>query len=77
MNQEHADIFELLKTNVNKTSPTRNNLKPLIRDFEVQLLTILGFWHQEDAKADKNTQTLIEELLERRLKSKYLFSKLN
>lgn len=73
-NQEHENVFTLLTTTLTKLSYEKQ-LKPLIHDFEVQLLTILGFWHEGEAK-EKNTQALIEELLERRLKSKYLFSKL-
>ncbi len=74
-NQEHEDIFELLKETLTKLS-FEKQLKPLIREFEVKLLTLLGYWQEREGSDELNTQALIEELLERRLKSKYIFAKL-
>ncbi len=51
-------------------------LKDLIRDFEIQLLTYLGFWGDEQIEQDTNVQLYIESLLERKLRSKNIYSKL-
>ena len=45
-------------------------------EFEIQLLTILGFWNREFATKNLDTQDFIENILERRLKSRRIFAKL-
>lgn len=74
-NEKHPDIFHLLKDTLYRISYEKQ-LKPVIQEFEIELLKILGFWNEERAERSGSTQDYIEELLERRLKSKYIFSKL-
>jgi DNA repair protein RecO (recombination protein O) len=74
-NEKHPNIFFLLKDTLYRLSYEKQ-LKPVIQEFEIELLKILGFWNTERAQKTTNTQDYIEELLERRLKSKYIFSKL-
>ncbi len=74
--QEHEDIFVLLRDTLARLSYEKQ-LKPLLREFEVNLLTTLGYWHQREETDDRNTHALIEEILERRLKSKSIFAKIS
>lgn len=74
-NQEHEDIFALLKKTLRGISHEKQ-LKPVVSEFEVELLKMLGFWNEKRADA-LSTHEFIEDLLERRLKSKYIFSKLS
>lgn len=79
---EHPDIFDLLhKTLVRLTQFVSDSVDhspiEIIHEFEVQLLTILGFWKQDFALATQvNTTAFIEDILERRLRSQKIFSKL-
>lgn len=75
-NEKHADIFHLLKDTLYRISYEKQ-LKPVIQEFEVELLKILGYWNEKQVEKANSTQDFIENLLERRLKSKYIFSKLN
>ncbi|MBI2034995.1 MAG: DNA repair protein RecO [Candidatus Levybacteria bacterium] len=55
----------------------RNDILLIIHDFEVELLTILGYWHRPQALSQNlNTQYFIEGILERKLRSRAIFSKL-
>ena len=74
-NEKHLDIFHLLKDTLYRISYEKQ-LKPVVQEFEISLLKILGYWNDESAKKVRSTHEYIEELLERRLKSKYIFSKL-
>lgn len=69
--------FELLYKTL-KELETADDVQILIHGFEVELLTMLGFWHQneEDSKT-ADTHQFIESILERRLKSRRIFSKLS
>jgi DNA repair protein RecO (recombination protein O) len=72
-NQEHPEVFMLLGQTLRKIS---NQAKPAeaIREFELELLRILGFHQASDN--DINTQEFIEELLERKLKTKQILPQL-
>ena len=48
----------------------------VIHAFEIKLLTLLGFWKQGSVQSS-NTRVVIEEILERKLKSRQLFAKLS
>lgn len=74
-NQEQGEIFELLQQTLIKLSYEKQ-LKPLIRSFEISLLSQLGFLEEGKVTDEQNIHAIIEEILERRLKSKYIFSKL-
>jgi hypothetical protein len=49
----------------------------IIHNFEVDLLRYLGFWHGDVALSQSlDTQYFIEQIIERKLKSKRIFSKM-
>lgn len=76
-NVEQARVFYLLKQ-VFERMKSDDDLAPIIHDFEIQLLTELGFWNKSSAlSARLDTKNYIENILERRLKSKSIFSKLS
>ncbi|MBI4096950.1 MAG: DNA repair protein RecO [Candidatus Levybacteria bacterium] len=76
-NVEQARIFYLLKK-VFERMRRDEDLAPIIHDFEIQLLTELGFWNKSSAlSARLDTKNYIENILERRLKSKSIFSKIS
>jgi hypothetical protein len=53
------------------------NLKEVIYDFELELLRLLGF-HTQSASAKKvDTQSIIESILERSLKTRQIFNQLS
>lgn len=73
-NQENLEIFNLLGKTLNKLS-TAEKLSTVIYEFEADILKILGFYKPTDLKI--NTKDLIEEILERKLKTRpilYLFA---
>lgn len=65
-NQENPKVYTLL-CEVLADLSDQENLKIIISRFEKELLDALGFTHQAHLV---NTQGLIEEILERRLKTK-------
>lgn len=65
-NQENSQVFSLLCDVLSKLE-SRDDHVALISAFERQLLSALGFSHRTHLA---NTQGLIEEILERRLKTK-------
>lgn len=76
-NQEHKAVFHLLEEVLSRMK-TEDDLAILIHDFEIALLTELGFWNKSSAlSARLDTKHYIENILERRLKSKSIFSKLS
>lgn len=73
----HRDIFYLFERTLSQL--TSENSIEVIHGFEVELLTILGFWNSSETffeRKDMDTQTYIETLLERRLRSRRIFAKL-
>lgn len=54
---------------------SRDDMLMIIHEFEVELLTLLGYWHKPQAASlSMDTQAFIENILERRLKSKRVFN---
>ena len=76
--QEQHGIFTLLKNTLNQLSLVNSDeLVFTIHNFEIGLLTQLGFWHDSaQASKDLDTGQFIESILERKLKSNRIFSKL-
>ncbi len=76
--QEQPEIFTLLKNTLNELSmASGEELLFVVHDFEIQLLTKLGFWHKRpDESTELDTHQFIENILERKLKSHRIFSKL-
>lgn len=65
-NQENTKVYSLLLEILSKLEDIESQNK-LILDFEKDLLTALGFSHDDYST---NTSVLIEQILERRLKTK-------
>ncbi len=76
-NQENQQVFYLMQ-NVLSQLIIENDLLLVLHDFEIELLSLLGYWHKkrEDSKR-LNTQAFIENILERKLKSRDIFEKLS
>lgn len=72
-NQEQTAVFTLLVETLRRLASDEESML-VIHEFEVELLTLLGYWNQDHANVD--THQYIENILERRLKSKHIFSKL-
>lgn len=74
-NQANEEIFELLSTTLKKLSNAKI-LSEVIYEFEIEILKLLGFYKQSE-NLKINTRALIEEILERKLKTRpilYQFS---
>lgn len=72
--QGHADVFFLLKETFARLC-AEVEIKIIVDTFEVQLLTMLGYWNRASIASQIDTQYIIENLLERRLRSKPIFAK--
>ena len=74
-NQANDEVFELLNNTLKRLSNAQK-LADIIYEFEIEILRLLGFYrHSENLKI--NTKALIEEILERKLKTRpilYQFS---
>ena len=68
-NQENLEIFTLLQRTLNNLS-IGENLSKIIYDFEIELLTLLGFYKSGNPALAVNTQGIIENILERKLKTR-------
>lgn len=73
-NQENKRVFDLLQNSLCSLAKT-DSIAETIHEFEVELLTILGFWSKVYSAKNLDTQYFIENILERRLKSKKLLAK--
>src|SRR5205807_323612 len=53
-----------------------NDMLSIIHDFEIELLSTLGYWDKANVLSQKfDTHSFIESLIERKLKSRNLFAK--
>lgn len=87
--QENNRVFDLLKNTFDKLSLIDTSLVSscvnLIHEFEIELLTILGFlpagrqgWNNNHTYSyNFDTRNFIENILERKLKSRDIFSRLD
>ncbi len=75
-NQENPHIFDLLKDTLKKLSK-EEDLSDLIYKFEIELLTLLGFHTQDSAALKIDTQEVIENILERKLKTRQILHQLS
>lgn len=74
--QEQQQVFMLLKNTLEQIT-TADSMAEIIHEFEIELLSLLGFWQgQPDVASKLDTQNFIENIIEKRLKSKNIFSKL-
>lgn len=69
-NQENTGVFSLLQNALKDL--TRENINETVDQFEKELLMLLGFLPRKHY-VNVNTQYLIEQLLERRLRSRRYF----
>lgn len=75
-NQENPDVFMLLGRTLRKLSK-EENLTAVIYEFELELLRLLGFHKTSLSTTKINTQELIENILERSLKTKPMLHQLS
>jgi DNA repair protein RecO (recombination protein O) len=75
-NQENYDVFMLLGRTLRRLSK-EENLKEIIYEFELELLRLLGFHTPAISTVKIDTQTLIESILERSLKTKQILPQLS
>jgi DNA repair protein RecO (recombination protein O) len=77
--EEQVDIFHLVKNTLNELClAEKEEVLFIIHDFEIELLTLLGFWHKKPQESTElDTHQFIENILERKLKSRRIFSKLH
>ena len=71
--QENQEVFNLLKQTLNRLEGSED-LVSVIHEFEIELLTKLGFYKAAIRK-DLDTSAFIEQILERKLKSKPLLKR--
>ncbi|MDO8658581.1 MAG: DNA repair protein RecO [Candidatus Levybacteria bacterium] len=74
-NEENFDVFRLFLNTLKRLS-IEKDIASAIHEFEIELLTVLGFWPRYRSSQNLNTHYIIENILERPLKSKNIFSKL-
>lgn len=74
-NQEQQEVFFLLKNVLSKLA-LGTDIAMTIHEFEVSLLTVLGYWSSQTKLQNVDLSYLIEGLLERRLKSRQILTKL-
>lgn len=88
-NQENSAVFDLLSSTLHRlsncSSDIGSDIDPLqqetlieiVHGFEVELLTLLGYWNNSQPAQQLSTHSFIENILERRLRSKKIFSKMS
>lgn len=74
-NQENRLVFSLLCQTLHGLSSTED-ITSVVHEFEVELLTLLGFWSNTQLSNKVNTHNFIEQILERKLKSKQIIPRL-
>ncbi|HSX09815.1 MAG TPA: DNA repair protein RecO [Candidatus Saccharimonadales bacterium] len=66
--------FAVSDAPISRNEKSQNDI---LQNFEVSLLSELGYWDQNDRfQRQFNTHTMIEDILERKLKSRSIFAKL-
>jgi DNA repair protein RecO (recombination protein O) len=75
-NQENQDVFMLLGRTLRKLSRD-DNLSEIIYEFELELLRLLGFQKPSESNLRIDTQEIIENILERRLKTRQILPQLS
>lgn len=76
-NEENNAVFGLTQQVLARLT-TDENIATVIHEFEVELLTTLGFWNRSQlSNQNFDTHHYIENILERKLKSHNMFSKMS
>ena len=71
--QENIEVYNLLKETLGRLDGNED-LVPVIHEFEIELLTRLGFY-KAPVPEDFDTSSFIEQILERKLKSKRILKR--
>jgi len=71
--QENKMAFELVEKTLSRLE-TSENPKMLIKNFEQELLTLLGFWPQDQKFAIQDSDAFIEDIIERKIKTKRILN---
>lgn len=74
-NQENKTIYFFLIDVLSRLS-TEEDIVPIIHDFEINLLIKLGFYPPGRLSQNFNTHSFIENILEKKLRSKQVLSRL-
>jgi len=75
-NQESRQVFGLVKTTLTRLAIEQDETT-LIHDFQTELLSVLGYWNKQEFLAkEMDMDHFVENILERKLKSKSIFAKL-
>lgn len=74
-NADHPLIFNLFYETLHKLQ-LENDIASIIHGFEVELLTLLGFWPKNNYHSNMDTTGFIEGILEHRLFSRRLLFRL-
>lgn len=79
--QEHESVFHLFSQTLKKLSAIQiNNKEELvstIHEFEIELLSQLGFFRKTNLSPTFNSSAFIEQILEKKLKSIQIIQRLN
>jgi DNA repair protein RecO (recombination protein O) len=71
--QEQRAVFDLLKKTLDRLCGVED-IPLVIHEFEVALLSLLGYWQgTAEVSAAMDTQSFIETIIEKKLKSKRMF----
>ncbi len=74
--EPNEQVFFLFR-NVLQRLCVEDDVPQILHDFEVELLRVLGFWHKNHEESQNlNTHSYIEQILERKLKSRSIFGKM-
>lgn len=74
-NQENDRVFTLVQE-VFANITLHEKLRPVIKRFELDLLSLQGYWDDEQEKQVVDMQQYIESILERRLRTRRIFAKI-
>jgi len=75
-NQENRQVFGLVQSTLTRLALEKNESE-LINNFQTELLSVLGYWNKHEFLTDQlDMDSFVENILERKLKSKSIFAKL-
>ena len=69
--EENGEIFFLLKATLHKLCDSLD-LKKVVKDFEREILSNLGFWSESNLLRTRDSEEVMERILERKLKTSRL-----
>jgi DNA repair protein RecO (recombination protein O) len=78
-NQELREVYVLLKDTLGRLASSVDDTLVIIHEFEVELLSLLGYWNPSTGSGQvdlRDAPAYIETIIERKLKSRKIFSKL-